>query len=372
MTRTGAPAAERVVHFILPGDLDDPAAPSGGNTYDRRVCRDLPAAGWQVRPYPLPGSWPRPDATARTELAQRLAALPDGAVVLLDGLVACGVPDLLAPEAARLRIVVLVHLPLGDETGLDPALAVELDAREHRTLHTAAAVVATSDWAAGRLITHHGLPAARVHAVRPGADPAPLAPGTDGATGLLCVAAVTPRKGQHRLIEALATVTDLPWRCACVGALGRDPGYVAQLRSTVATFGLDDRITFTGPRAGADLESCYAAADLLVLTSYAETYGMVVTEALARGIPVLATAVDGVPEAVGQAPDGSVPGLLVPPGRPAALADALRGWLGDPQLRDRVRISARGRRAMLEGWEMTSHSLAGVLERVRHQPRSAP
>ncbi|WP_148590728.1 glycosyltransferase family 4 protein [Streptomyces sp. WAC01526] len=370
MTRTGATAAERVVHFVLPGDVDDPAAPSGGNTYDRRMCRDLPAAGWQVRPYALPGSWPRPDATACAALAQRLAALPDGAVVLLDGLVACGVPEVLAPEAERLRLAVLVHLPLGDETGLDPALAAELDAREHRTLHTVEAVVATSEWAARRLVTHHGLAAPRVHAVLPGADPAPLAPGTDGVTGLLCVAAVTPRKGQHRLIDALATVTELPWSCACVGALDRDPGYVAQLRGTVDTFGLGDRITFTGPRAGADLEASYAAADLLVLTSYAETYGMVVTEALARGIPVLATAVDGVPEAVGQAPDGSVPGLLVPPDRPAALADALRGWLGDPQLRDRVRSSARERRAMLEGWEMTSHSLAGVLEQLRHKLRS--
>ncbi|MFE7545088.1 glycosyltransferase family 4 protein [Streptomyces platensis] len=370
MTRTGATPGERVAHFVLPGDIDDPTSPSGGNTYDRRVCRDLPAAGWQVRPYALPGSWPRPDATACAELAQRLAALPDGAVVLLDGLVACGVPEVLVPEAERLRLVVLVHLPLGDETGLDPAVAAELDAREHRTLHAVAAVVATSDWAAHRLVTHHGLAPERVHAVRPGADPAPLAPGTDGATGLLCVAAVTPRKGQHRLIDALATVKDLPWSCACVGGLGRDPGYVGQLRDAVAGFGLDDRITFTGPRAGADLEASYAAADLLVLTSYAETYGMVVTEALARGIPVLATAVDGVPEAVGQAPDGRVPGLLVPPGRPAALAEALRGWLGDPQLRDGVRSSARARRAMLERWEMTSHSLAGVLERVRHKPRS--
>lgn len=284
MTATGATAAaERVVHAVLPGDVDDPAVPSGGNTYDRRVCRDLPAAGWQVRPYAAPGSWPRPDAAARAGLVRYLAALPDGAVVLLDGLVACGNPEILEPEAGRLRLAVLVHLPLADETGLDPAVAAELNALERRTLHAVGAVVATSEWAARKLVAHHGLVPARVRVARPGADAAPLAPGTDGGTGLLCVAAVTPRKGQHLLVEALATVTELPWRCACVGGLDRDPGYVAQLRRRVTESGLDDRIALTGPRAGADLEARYAAADLLVLTSYAETYGMVVTEALARG-----------------------------------------------------------------------------------------
>ncbi|MFI1741019.1 glycosyltransferase family 4 protein [Streptomyces sioyaensis] len=372
MTRTGTTAtAERVVHVVLPGDVDDPAAPSGGNTYDRRVCRDLPAAGWRVHPYAAHGSWPRPDAAACVGLAQHLAQLPDEAVVLLDGLVACGVPEVLLPEADRLRLAVLVHLPLGDETGLDAAVVAELDARERRTLHAAGAVVATSDWAARRLVAHHGLPAARVHVARPGADPAPSAPGTDGATGLLCVASVTPRKGQHLLVEALAEVAELPWSCTFVGGLGRDTGYADQLRRRVAELGLDDRITFTGPRAGVELDARYAAADLLLLASFAETYGMVLTEALGRGIPVLATDVDGVPEAVGRAPDGSVPGLLVPPGRPAALAGALRDWLGDPQLRSRLREAARGRRAMLEGWEMTSHSLAGTLERLRHEPRSA-
>ncbi|MFE1768310.1 glycosyltransferase family 4 protein [Streptomyces angustmyceticus] len=371
MTSTGATAeAERVVHFVLPGDVDDPAVPSGGNTYDRRVCRDLPAAGWQVRPHAAAGGWPRPDAAAQAELGRYLAALPDGAVVLLDGLVACGVPEVLVPEAARLRLAVLVHLPLADETGLDPALAAELDARERRTLHAAGAVVATSAWAARRLVDHHRLDADRVHVARPGADAAPLAPGTDGASGLLCVAAVTPRKGQHLLVDALATVAELPWSCACVGGLDRDPEYVAQLRRGIARSGLDDRVALTGPQAGADLAARYAAADLLVLTSYAETYGMVVTEALARGIPVLATEVDGLPEALGRAPDGTVPGLLVPPGRPPAVAGALRDWLEDPRLRDGLKNAARARRAMLEGWEMTSHSLAGALERLRNEIRS--
>jgi glycosyltransferase involved in cell wall biosynthesis len=356
----------------MPGGVDDPAAPSGGNTYDRRICGDLPGAGWQVGEHTVAGLWPRPAAGARAELARTLAKSPDGGVVLLDGLVACGVPDVVVPEAGRLRLAVLVHLPLADETGLAPDVAAELDTAERRTLRAAAAVLATSEWAAHRLVDHHGLDPARVHVAAPGADPAPLASGTHGADGgplLLSVAAVIPRKGQHRLVEALATVTDLPWTCVCVGGLGQDHGYVARLRELIGESGLGDRVRLVGPRTGEALAASYAAADLLVLPSYAETYGMAVTEALARGVPVLATEVGGVPEAVGHAPDGSVPGMLVPPEDPVALAAALRRWLGEPGHRRRTTEAARGRRAGLAGWDTTSRDLAGALEGIRREPR---
>ncbi|MGV9347669.1 glycosyltransferase family 4 protein [Streptomyces spiralis] len=365
------PMSLRTVHFVLPGGVDDPATPSGGNAYDRRVSLDLPGFGWQVRPHPVHGEWPRPGARARTELARVLRELPDGSVVLLDGLVACGVPEIVVPEAERLRLAVLVHLPLGDETGLEPAVAAELDARERQVLRAVPAVVATSDWAVRRLVSHHGLVPDRVHVAAPGADIAPLAPGTDGVSRLLCVAAVTPRKGQHRLVEALAAVTDLPWSCECVGALTQDPAYVARLRDLIAGHGLQDRFRLVGPRAGADLDARYAAADLMVLASYAETYGMAVTEALARGIPVLATDVGGVPEAVGRAPDGGVPGILVPPEDPLALAAELRGWFGEADVRRRLKAAARGRRAALDGWATTARSLAGVLARLPEEPRRA-
>jgi glycosyltransferase involved in cell wall biosynthesis len=233
------------------------------------------------------------------------------------------------------------------------------------------AVVATSDWAVRRLVAHHGLAPERVHVAAPGADIAPLASGTDGVSRLLCVAAVTPRKGQHRLIEALATVTDLPWSCVCVGGLTQDPTYVAQLRGLIEKYGLGDRLHLAGPQAGAELDASYAAADLMVLTSYAETYGMAVTEALARGIPVLATDVGGLPEAVGRAPDGGVPGILVPPENPAALAAELRGWFGEADVRRRLKAAARSRRAALDGWATTARSLAGVLGRLPQQPRRA-
>ncbi|MER6923057.1 glycosyltransferase family 1 protein, partial [Streptomyces spiralis] len=61
------PMSLRTVHFVLPGGVDDPATPSGGNAYDRRVSLDLPGFGWQVRPHPVHGDWPRPGARARTE-----------------------------------------------------------------------------------------------------------------------------------------------------------------------------------------------------------------------------------------------------------------------------------------------------------------
>ncbi|SDH84475.1 Glycosyltransferase involved in cell wall bisynthesis [Actinokineospora alba] len=349
------------VHVVLPGGVDDPATPSGGNVYDRRVCRGLVALGVAVHEVAVPGAWPSPDTAARAELAGALAAIADGSVVLLDGLVACGVPEVVVPHAGRLRLVVLVHLPLADETGLSPELASALDAAERQTLRAARAVVTTSPWATRRLVEHHGLTA--VHTVTPGTDPAPTAPGTEAGTRLLCVASVTPRKGHDLLVEALAAVADLPWTCVCVGPLG-DPGYVEDLRLLIERHHLADRVTLDGPRSGGSLDRAYASADLLVLASRAETYGMVVAEALARGIPVLATAVSGVPDTLGQAPAGGTPGLLVPPGDTDALAAALRRWLADPDLRRDLRRSARARGEALRSWDDCAQDLAGVLARL--------
>lgn len=349
------------IYVVLPGRVDDPASPSGGNSYDRRVCAGLGAAGWSVRPVPVPGNWPVPGDADRTRLDDVLDGIPGGATVLLDGLVAGAVPEVVLPQARRLRLVVLVHLPLADETGLAPALAADLDARERRTLRAAAMVVATSAAVGRHLIAHHGLPAERVRVVTPGADRAPCAPGTPGGGQLLYIASVTPRKGLDVLVEALTGVADLPWTCVCAGPLDRDPGYADRVRRLVVSRGLQARVRWLGPRTDGDVAELYTRGDLLVLPSRAEPYGMVVTEALARGLPVLATAVGGVPEALGQTPDGELPGVLVPPGEPDALAVALRRWLGEPALRDRLRAAARRRSTTLPSWDGTISTLSEVL-----------
>jgi glycosyltransferase involved in cell wall biosynthesis len=331
---------------VLPGGIDDPAAPSGGNRYDRVV---LALLARDVHEIAVPGSWPSPGASARAALTRALSDIPDNSDVLIDGLVACGVPELLEPHARRLRLIVLVHLPLSDETGLPRDEAARLRACERRALHLADTVIATSDQAAAHISGLHDLPAVAVAA--PGVDPAEPAEPDPAGRRLLCVASVTHRKGQALLVTALEEhLADLDWRCTFVGAL-RDP-----VPHT------DPRIHFAGPLVGADLDAAYDDADLFVLPSRAETYGMVVTEALARALPVLATEVGGVPEALGRASDGRRPGLLIPPGDPEILARALRDWLTDPDLRSRWRSAARDRRPALPTWAETARRLAAIID----------
>ena len=349
----------RTLHFVVPEGIDDPARPSGGNVYDRHVGRDLAALGWSVREHAVPGQWPRPGDPSLAALSGALARIPDGAVVLLDGLVACAAPEVLVPHSARLRVVVLVHMPLGHR----PARRAVQDVRrrERAVLSAAVAVVATSAWSRRRLLELYRLPADRVHVAPPGVDAAELVRGTAAGGALVCVAAVTFDKGHDMLLDALLTIADLSWDCVCVGSLDRDPAFARRLRSRIFEHGLSERVSLPGPRAGSDLDRTYASADLLVLASRAETYGMVVTEALARGLPVVAPGVGGLPEALGHGAAGVLPGLLVGAGDPAQLGAALRAWLTDAALRARLRQAARERRASLSGWASTAATIAGAL-----------
>jgi glycosyltransferase involved in cell wall biosynthesis len=347
------------VSVVVPAGIDDPARISGGNRYDREVCAGLRDAGWSVTEIAAEGRWPCPDTRALTSLARSLDAVGDGALVLVDGLIASAARAVLEPRSERLRLVVLVHMVFGGDA---------VDERdESAVLAVARAVVTTSAWTRRRLLEQYPLPAGRVHVAYPGTAPAAVTPRRRDGGRLLSVGTLSPLKGQDLLLAALGSLGDLPWRCTLVGPLDRDPPFVASLVRQAAAAGIAGRVRLPGPRTGTALRLEYADADLLVVPSRAETYGMVVTEALAAGVPVVAAAVGGIPEAVGRTACG-VPGLLVPPGDSPALAAALDSWLTDAGLRCRLRAAALRRRQTLTDWRRTSESVRRVLAAVQAEP----
>lgn len=347
--------AGRVVHLVVPEGTDDPLRPSGGNTYDRRLGAGLRRAGWSVRLHEVARASAR--GVRVRSLGGALRPLPDGSLVVVDGLVASTLPEVMVPASRRLRLVLLLHLPIGVEH--EGCRGVEGQA-----LRAVSTVVTPSAWSRDWLLASYGLDPARVHVAPPGVDAAPAATGTEDGTALVCVGAVTPGKGHDLLLAALAQLADLSWRCECVGSASLAPDFVAGLRRCARRSGLERRFLLTGALTGAALGSAYARADVLVLATRAETYGMVVTEALARGLPVIAAEVGGVPEALGRAADGTRPGLLTAPGDVAALADALRRWLSDADLREGLRAAARRRRAELADWSQTADRVGRVLVEV--------
>ncbi|MEP6648459.1 MAG: glycosyltransferase family 4 protein [Lapillicoccus sp.] len=335
------------VHVVMPAGVRDPARPSGGNAYDTRVCAGLAERGWSVREHEVDGPWPAWDRDAQARLARVLGSVPDGDVVFVDGLVGSTAPDVLGPAADRVRLGVLVHMPLGHAFPDDPGV-VEA---ERRVLRGAAVVVVTSAWTRGWLVDAYRLDPARLRVAVPGADRAAPTRGSASGGRLLTVGPVSRGKGHDSLMAAMGLLGDLDWRLDCVGSLTIDPETVVLvLRSARAAGG---RVRVAGPLRRGQLEAAYAAADLLIHPSRSETYGMVVTEALARGIPVVASDVGGTWESVGVAGAFGRPGLLVAPDDSEGLAAAMRAWLTDEDVRRRLRVAAAVRRDELPTWDAT-------------------
>lgn len=340
------------IHLVLPAGYDDPHQPSGGNIYDRQVSVGLAELGWTVVGHEVPDAWPAPGPAIVSAVDRQLANIPTDRVVLVDGLVGAAAATALVRHADRLRLVALVHMP-GPPGGPPDAV-----------LRAVRLVVATSSWTARTLIERPGLPRGKVIVAPPGAPDAGIAMGTATGAALLCVAAVTEPKGHDVLITALAGLQSYPWTCVCVGALDREPTFVRGLRRGLAHSGISERVQLTGPMIGLDLERAYVSADVLIHPSRLESYGLVVTEALARGLPVIATSVGGVPEALGFAADGRRPGILVEPDDAQALRVAITDWLGESKFRDGLRSAARSRRTTLSRWEQTTSTISAALTRL--------
>lgn len=341
--------------FAIPGDL---STPTGGYAYDRRLLGLLPQHGVAVTHCALPGSFPRPAAGDLAETARLLAATPRDAVLLVDGLAYGALPAALVRDLER-RVVALVHHPLGFETGLPDDLARALIASEGAALAEAQAVIVTSPATARTVAADLGVPPERIAVAVPGTDPSERAPLDGDPPRLLTVGTISPRKAQRLLVDALACLTDREWTLTIIGATDRDPDEADRLRRQIAASGLQNRVNLLGALPEDALPRAYAEADLFVLPSLYEGFGMVVTEAIARGLPVIATtgavAVESLPaEAC----------IRVPPGDVTALRAALRSLLDDPAQRHHMAEAAWAAARSLARWPQTARIVADVIRRV--------
>jgi glycosyltransferase involved in cell wall biosynthesis len=365
-------SATTALYVVVPGDLE---TRTGGYGYDRRIIAGLRALGWRVDVVQLADGFPFPTAAARADAERALAAVPDGAMILVDGLALGVLPDEAARHAARLTIVALVHHPLAAETGLDGAVAVALEESERRALASARTVIVTGRGTAAALV-RYGVERNRIAMVEPGTDPAPLATGSQPPLSslseaaapsheappveLLCVATLTPRKGHDVLLRALASIASRNWRLTCAGGLDRDPRTTERVRTLVRELDLEDRVSLAGDMDASQLAVEYDRADVFVLATLYEGYGMAVAEALARGLPVIGTATGAIAELVGERA-----GIVVAPGDVRAFSAALSRVVDDAELRMQLAAGARAVRDELPTWESAATAMANALDGSR-------
>jgi glycosyltransferase involved in cell wall biosynthesis len=347
----------------------DRDAPTGGNAYNQAVVAELRAVGIDVQLHTLAGPWPEGDASSHIQLARALQGAP---LSLVDGIVGSAAPDVIAAAVhAGHMIIIVLHLPISDELGLEPSRRERYAALEARAVHAASGVLCSSRWSAADLSRRYGRD--DIGVAVPGVAPAAVSAGSQhsGPPHFLTVASLTPTKDQLTLVRALARLVDLPWTAALVGTDQADAEYAAAVRAEITAAGLVKRITVPGQLIDAALDRQWNAADLLLLPSRRETYGLVIGEALARGIPAVVSADTGAVEALQQgatAKNEAVPGIAVPAGEPSKVAAVLRRWLTEPPLRHAWRRAALARRDTLPGWQQTAAAVLAYLERPGNRP----
>jgi glycosyltransferase involved in cell wall biosynthesis len=343
--------------FAVPGSIDQP---TGGYTYDRRVIAGLRGLGCEVDIIDLGERFPYPDAGVRNGVLERLRTVPPCRPIVIDGLALGVLPEAAKALAATHPVVALVHHPLALEAGISPATAAAFAASERAALAAVRRVIVTSPSTRRVLVADYGVAEAAVTVALPGNDRIALEARPRRETvALLAVGSVVPRKGYDVLIDALAAIADLDWRLVIAGDRTRDRATADAIEAQIAARGLSERVRMLGAVGEDALDTLHREADLFVLASRHEGYGMAFTAAISHGLPVVGTRAGAIPETV--APGA---GILVPPDDPVGLAAALRAMIADPCARETHAAAARAAAVQLPDWNTTARIFLRVLMAV--------
>lgn len=348
---------------VYPGDL---STPTGGYAYDRKIIEGLERLGWEIQLVSLGDGYPFPSNAQKDLARSTLMQLAQGVPMVIDGLALGALPQLAAELAERHPLIALIHHPLAFEFGLSNQQIQLLMQSETQALQQVVHVIANSSATARDLTQHFGIAPEMMDVILPGTD-RPTLPVSGqqkysknrGSMHLLSVGSIIPRKGFHDLIEALEPLKDLQWTLSIVGDTTRNHHTYERLMRDISTYHLEERIQVLGVVSHHELAKLYAAADVFVLASLFEGYGMVFAEAMTHGLPIIATTGGAIPDTV-----PSDAGLLVPPGDVSQLTNAIKTLIQDDLQRLRLSQGAFRAAAIQPSWDEAVQQFAAVLTRL--------
>lgn len=339
--------------LIVPAPFD---AVSGGYAYDRRIVAGLRDAGHTMRVVELLGAHPVTDEFARDAACAAWDGIASDSRPIIDGLALpafAGLDDALSARNA----VGLIHHPTALETGFDADQRAALMTIEKRLMPRLSRIVATSETTAENLVSTFGVSRERIRIVVPGTDPAPRSPGSAAQTcHILSIGTLIPRKGHDVLLRALARLFDLDWQLTIVGSPERDPAYAQSLAALVEELGIGKQVRFAGEVVGDALEALWRQADIFALATRWEGFGMVIAEALKRGVPVAVT--DG--GAAGKLVSAEA-GVVCPLDDRINLSKALRRIIFSKELRHGMAEAAWQTGAALPDWPVQVQAFTQAL-----------
>jgi glycosyltransferase involved in cell wall biosynthesis len=352
------------VAFITVGDT---GRKTGGYLYNGRVISGLRNRGFEIEEVVAGGASPDEQRTA----APRFGSTFDPArfdAIVVDAFARIAVAPHVDRWLSWRPVVALVHeLPSVAGGGSWPG-TVASERNYEESLLRADRLVAVSDHGRNVLLGR-GVSPGRIHVVPPGFDSIPVGVGSHvqrggGPVRALCVAQWIERKGIRTLVEAWTLRERKGAVLELIGETDADPDYAVQVTDAIETAPRGS-IVVSGCVDDAALGASYAAADLFVLPSRYEGYGIVYAEALARGLPIIACDAGPVPDLVGREA-----AVLVRPDDREALSAALGLLLGDPTLRVRMSAAASRRASRLPGWEHTVTGFEQVLRTAAETRKS--
>ena len=348
------------LHFVIKGELDQK---TGGYIYDARIIREMRLLGWHINVYSTANSKPGEEGGVEEDLGSILSGIEDNEIVILDGLVMGRHPLVLSQHAHRLRMISLLHHPLSKESGLTELEKDHLLHSEKAALASCIGVVTTSDFTSQQL-SHMGVSESIIKTVIPGTDPSPVSigPHKHFSPRFLCVASVIPRKGLDTLVDALSQILHLDWECICAGSLDRKPGYASDILKKVRDKKLSSRILFTGECSQSTIDKFYHISSIFVLPSMYEGYGMVLTEAATRGLPIISTTAGAIPNTL-----KSINAVLVPPGDTQSLAKAMeQALVGESRNSEGFTIRANQAQKHFPDWKSTTKTFEEAIKTLAY------